>query len=154
MALVALWHGATLPFLVFGLLHAGFLVVNHAWRLARAPMLPKLASVALTYLCVLVGAVLFRAASMSDAGSMLAGMIGLHGRGAQPDLRTAADATWLLALYGFVWFAPATRQWMQADPISRFAWRPSPRWAVVMGCAATLGLLAAGGTGEFLYFRF
>jgi hypothetical protein len=25
---------------------------------------------------------------------------------------------------------------------------------VVMGCAATLGLLAAGGTGEFLYFRF
>jgi hypothetical protein len=29
-----------------------------------------------------------------------------------------------------------------------------PQWALVMGCAATLGLLAAGGTSEFLYFRF
>jgi hypothetical protein len=43
---------------------------------------------------------------------------------------------------------------MQNEPASRLAWRPSPQWAVVMGCAATLGVLAAGGTSEFLYFRF
>jgi hypothetical protein len=33
-------------------------------------------------------------------------------------------------------------------------WRPSPQWAVIMGCAATLGLLATGGSTEFVYFRF
>jgi hypothetical protein len=61
---------------------------------------------------------------------------------------------WLLSLYAIVWLAPSTRQWMQPDRPFRFAWTASPRWAVVMGCAAVLGLLAAGGTGEFLYFRF
>jgi hypothetical protein len=30
----------------------------------------------------------------------------------------------------------------------------SPGRAIAMGCAATIGMLSAGGTGEFLYFRF
>jgi D-alanyl-lipoteichoic acid acyltransferase DltB (MBOAT superfamily) len=175
MVLIALWHGATVPFLMFGLLHAAFLLVNHAWRLARAPVLPPLAGVGLTYLCVLVGSVLFRATTVAGAGSMLAGMIGLHGLGAiDADIHGAEDGIWLLALYAIVWFAPTTRQLMLAEPGDRSGmlaeprprtwmlpgshpgsgWRPSPGWAIAMGCAATLGLLAAGGTGEFLYFRF
>jgi alginate O-acetyltransferase complex protein AlgI len=91
---------------------------------------------------------------------MLAGMAGLHGVGGfQADIHMPAEILWLLALYAIVWFAPTTRQWMQGERMlgeraGRFAWRGSPQWAVVMGCAATLGLLAAGGTGEFLYFRF
>jgi D-alanyl-lipoteichoic acid acyltransferase DltB (MBOAT superfamily) len=155
MVLISLWHGATLPFLLFGLAHAAFLLINHAWRIRRLPVLPTVASVVLTYLCVLVGSVLFRATTVGAAGSMLAGMAGLHGIGAiQPDIRLATDVLWLSALYAIVWFAPTTRQWMLAEPTPRFGWRGSPPWAVVMGCAATLGLLAAGGTGEFLYFRF
>jgi alginate O-acetyltransferase complex protein AlgI len=155
MMLVALWHGATWPFLLFGLLHAGFLIVNHAWRLIQAPALPRLASVALTYLCVLAGAVLFRAATVADAGAMLAGMAGLHGAGPiQADHLTVIAVLWLLSLYAIVWFVPSTRQWMQGDAAGRLAWSASPRWAVAMGCGATLGLLAAGGTGEFVYFRF
>jgi D-alanyl-lipoteichoic acid acyltransferase DltB (MBOAT superfamily) len=155
MVLISLWHGATLPFLLFGLLHAAFLLVNHAWRVRRGPPFPALASVALTYLCVLVGSVLFRATTVGIAGSMLAGMAGLHGVGAiRPDIRATADVVWLLALYAIVWLAPTTRQWMLGDPLVRLTWRPSPQWAVMMGCAATLGVLAAGGTGEFLYFRF
>jgi alginate O-acetyltransferase complex protein AlgI len=144
-----------LPFLLFGLLHAAFLVINHAWRLVRAPLIPQVGSIALTYLSVLVGAVLFRAATVADAAAMLAGMAGLHGTSPiQLDTRMGTDLAWLFSLYAIVWFVPSTRQWMQADPGSQFAWKPSPKWALVMGCAATLGLLAAGGTGEFLYFRF
>jgi alginate O-acetyltransferase complex protein AlgI len=155
MVLVSLWHGATLPFLLFGLLHSVFLLVNHAWRVRRAPVLPTVASVALTYLCVLIGSVLFRATSVGQAGSMLAGMSGLHGVGAiQLDVRVAADVLWLVALYAVLWVAPTTRQWMLRERIVGTGWQASPRWAVVMGCGATLGLLAAGGTSEFLYFRF
>jgi alginate O-acetyltransferase complex protein AlgI len=155
MVLVSLWHGATLPFLLFGLLHAGFLLVNHAWRIGKGPVLPAVASVGLTYLCVLVGSVLFRATTVGRAGSMLAGMAGLRGVGDfQPDIHLPIDVLWLTALYAIVWFAPTTRQWMLGGTGARFAWKGSPQWAVVMGCAATLGLLAAGGTGEFLYFRF
>jgi D-alanyl-lipoteichoic acid acyltransferase DltB (MBOAT superfamily) len=153
MVLVSVWHGATLPFLLFGLLHAGFLLVNHAWRVNRGPVLPTVASAALTYLCVLAGSVLFRATTVERAGSMLAGMAGLHGA-LQPDTHVASVVPWLLALYGIVWFAPSTRQWICGEPLVRLAWRQTPSWAIVMGCAATLGLLAAGGTGEFLYFRF
>jgi alginate O-acetyltransferase complex protein AlgI len=155
MVLIALWHGATLPFLLFGVVHAAFLVINHAWRLARTTAFPPLVSIALTYLCVLVGAVLFRAATGADAAAMLAGMAGLHGADPiRPDPLVLMQVLWLLSLYAIVWFAPTTRQWLQAGPNSRFAWAPSPRWAVTMGCAAALGLLAAGGTGEFLYFKF
>jgi alginate O-acetyltransferase complex protein AlgI len=155
MVLVALWHGAAWPFLLFGLLHAAFLIVNHFWRLAQAPALPRVGSIALTYLCVLAGAVLFRAATVSDAGAMLAGMAGLHGGNAlQFDYPTAIAVLWIVSLYGIVWFAPSTRQWMQPTTASGLAWTPSLRWAAAMGCAATMGLLAAGGAGEFLYFRF
>ena len=155
IVLIALWHGATLPFLLFGLLHAVFLLVNHAWRLQRMPALPAVPGVALTYLCVLAGSVLFRATTVGDAASMLAGMAGLHGIGGlRPNIHAIADVLWLLILYAIVWLAPTTRWWMLGGSAARFAWRPSPRWAVAMGCAATLGLLAAGGTGEFLYFRF
>ncbi len=152
MMLVSLWHGATLPFLLFGLLHTACLLVNHAWRVNRWPLPPTGLCIALTYLCVLVGAVLFRADSVESAGFVLAGMAGLHGVGViQPGIHAFADVIWLIALYAIVWFAPATRQWIAGDRLGR---RSAPQWAVVMGCAATLGVLAAGGTGEFLYFRF
>ncbi len=83
----------------------------------RGPVLPAVVSVALTYLCVLVGSVLFRATTVGRAGSMLAGMAGLHGMGEfRPDLGATADVLWLLALYAIVWFAPTTRQWMLVRP--------------------------------------
>jgi alginate O-acetyltransferase complex protein AlgI len=155
MTLVALWHGAAWTFLVFGALHSAFLLVNHLWRLHRMPALPRLTSIGLTYLCVLAASVVFRAGSLSDAGSVLAGMAGRHGvEVSPPDIHAAEDICWLAVLYAIVWLAPSTRRIMQGDTAGRLAWRPSPRWAVAMGCAATIGVLAAGGTGEFLYFRF
>jgi hypothetical protein len=138
---------------LFGLLHAGFLLVNHAWRLWGGPALPPLAAVGLTYGAVLAGALLFRAATPAEAGSLLAAMADAHGLDAVTPLSTL-NALWLAALYGIVWLAPTTRQFMLRAPEARFAWSASPRWAVAMGCAATLGLLAAGGTGEFVYFQF
>ena len=33
MGLTGIWHGAGFQFLVFGLLHAMYLSVNHAWRI-------------------------------------------------------------------------------------------------------------------------
>ena len=150
LMLISLWHGAAWTFLVFGLLHTAFLLVNHLWRLHRLPALPGIAGVALTYLCVLGASVVFRAASLSGAGSVLAGMAGWHGFSV-PGMRGVAGACWLAGLYAIVWLAPSTRRIMQGE---RPVWRPSPGWAIAMGCAATIGVLAAGGTGEFLYVRF
>jgi D-alanyl-lipoteichoic acid acyltransferase DltB (MBOAT superfamily) len=90
MFLAGVWHGAGMQFIVFGLLHAFYLCTNHAWRAfgPKAPPTPRpwpvravitTSQVALTYLCVLVAQVFFRASSVDAAMSMLAGMVGLHG---------------------------------------------------------------------------
>jgi D-alanyl-lipoteichoic acid acyltransferase DltB (MBOAT superfamily) len=87
MVVAGIWHGAGAQFLVFGLLHALYLSVNHAWRIFRPRRVHDVArgahpgAVLLTYLCVLVGAILFRAPSVSAAVALLGGMLGAHGMG-------------------------------------------------------------------------
>lgn len=157
MALAGVWHGASLTFLVFGLLHALFLSVNHLWRLLR-PRPARggwraAASIGLTCLCVLVGSVFFRASSVGAALDLLAGMAGTHGFGPIVlSTRVLAEAATLSVLFGIVWCAPNTRQIMEDD--RAWSWRPTLPWAVASGVATTLGLLSAGGTAEFLYARF
>jgi D-alanyl-lipoteichoic acid acyltransferase DltB (MBOAT superfamily) len=167
MALAGIWHGSGLTFLIFGLLHAVYISINHAWRTLHPHEVNHTWShvvgrVLLTYLCVLVGAIMFRAPSVSAAVELLGGMLGLHGASlALPDVRVARDIAWLMMLYVIVWEAPNTQQIMceYAPALGRIhagslRWHPTARWAVTFGCAATLGLLSIGGTGEFLYFQF
>jgi len=129
MLLAGLWHGATWGFLLFGVLHAGFLLINHAWRIWRAPALPRCIAVLMTYGAVLIAAVVFRADRLSDALSLLAGMLCVHGIGGQAgDLHGLASGDgglasmlWIGMLFGLVWFAPTTRQFMTgaiAAPLS------------------------------------
>jgi D-alanyl-lipoteichoic acid acyltransferase DltB (MBOAT superfamily) len=155
MVLVGIWHGPALTFLLFGLLHTLFLLINHAWRLRGGPALPPILSGAITYAAVLIGSVLFRAESAAYAGSMLVSMTGWHGLGpATVDARGVLNAMWIAVLYGIVWLAPTTRQIMAGKTSGSMSWRPTPRWAIATGFAATLGILASGGAGEFVYFRF
>jgi alginate O-acetyltransferase complex protein AlgI len=173
MILAGIWHGAGFQFLVFGALHGFYLVVNHAWRIFGPPRreggdtaLAHVSKVALTYLCVLVGAVFFRAPSCGAAVNLLASMLDTHGmESAAVSLRGAVrDVGELVCLYAIVWVMPNTQEIMRAyEPVLRrvpagpvpFAmWHPTWRWAVVTGFGATLGVLAIGGTTEFLYFQF
>ena len=154
MGLAGIWHGAGWNYLVFGLLHAGFLGLNHAWRLLRPGVrsdgwLAVPGRVALTYLCVLAGAVVFRSPTFDGAWALLAGMVGARGGGsAGPHVRV--HAAWLFGLAAIVWGMPNTQQIMAHTR----GWRPTIPWAVAAGCAASLGLLSLGGTHEFVYFQF
>jgi alginate O-acetyltransferase complex protein AlgI len=166
MALAGVWHGSGWTFVLFGLLHGGFLSVNHAWRIFRlgkrsAAVHAAVGRVALTYVCVLMGAVVFRAPSVGAALSMLGGMAGWHGivlTAADPHslLHAWRDGLWLAGLFAIVWFAPNTQQIMDQARPARLAsgWQPTLPWAAAFGGAATLGLLSIGGTGEFVYFQF
>jgi D-alanyl-lipoteichoic acid acyltransferase DltB (MBOAT superfamily) len=78
MTIAGLWHGASLTFVVFGLLHGVGLVVNHLWRKTKRPFSPLLGQ-ALTFLFVLNTLVLFRAPNIGAAGTMFSSMIGAHG---------------------------------------------------------------------------
>jgi len=89
MLVSGVWHGAGYMFVLWGLLHGIYLSINHAWRMfggrllgSRAePMQRWLPGFALTFLCVVVGMVLFRSSSPAAAKSILQGMLGLHGIG-------------------------------------------------------------------------
>jgi hypothetical protein len=100
MTLAGIWHGAGFQFLLFGLMHAAYLTVNHAWRMFG----PKLnkdglnrwvaagvtgSKVLLTFVAAVAAMVVFRASSVSDAMGMLAGMLGMHGFDAIPVPSTA-----------------------------------------------------------------
>ncbi len=181
MALAGLWHGAGLQFLVFGLLHAAYLSINHAWRRWRPARRTGPAwhagSVLLTYLAVLVASVFFRAPSVGAALSMLAAMAGSHGVGTlSPSPGTsiagtwdgashdAAQGAWLAALFAIVWFMPNTQQIFAAarpalgriapGPMAWLRWRPEIGWAVALGLGGAVAVLSMGGSSEFLYFRF
>ena len=152
MALAGLWHGVSWPYLVFGLVHAGFLGVNHAWRVLWPGPRPGdwrsvVGRVALTYLCVLLASAIFRAPSLDVAGTLFAGMAGLHA--GTPYVHGALHTIWLAGLAAIVWFMPNTQQIVDGE-----MWRPNLPWAFAAGCAATLGVLSLGGTREFVYFQF
>jgi alginate O-acetyltransferase complex protein AlgI len=95
MAIAGIWHGAGLQYLMFGLMHGVYLIINHAWRMfgpkgalsnrgrvAEAGIV--VCKVAVTYIAVLTTQVMFRASSVGAAFQMMGGMIGLHGVDAVP----------------------------------------------------------------------
>ncbi len=69
--LSGLWHGAAWHFVAFGLINGIGLVLNHAWREAKLPRIPKLLGWLLTILVVIVSFVYFRAENMAAAATIL-----------------------------------------------------------------------------------
>lgn len=106
MVLSGIWHGAGYTFILWGLLHGIYLVLNHLWRqygprpaardVAGEPALAgQLAGFALTFLAVVVAMVLFRAPDLASAGNLLGGMAGVNGIG-MPGLGHGAAGMHLL----------------------------------------------------------
>jgi alginate O-acetyltransferase complex protein AlgI len=89
MFISGLWHGAGYTFIVWGVLHGVFLIVNHGWRLwtaksrkgrAAAPHW-TLPGFLLTFICVVLAMIFFKAPTMKAAWGMLAGVFMIHGIG-------------------------------------------------------------------------
>lgn len=88
MLLGGLWHGAAWTFVFWGFLHGFYLIVNHAWRALkfriganrRNPGAVTIwSSRLITFICVVVGWVFFRAETFDGAIIMLQGMAGYNG---------------------------------------------------------------------------
>lgn len=88
MLISGIWHGSGYKFVIFGLLHGLYLVINHLWR----QLLPKSISkntwfnscfkpisLLLTLTSVSIGMFYFRADSAITATNMFASMLGVNG---------------------------------------------------------------------------
>ena len=141
MGLGGLWHGASLNFVAWGLYHGTLLVGTHHGR-RRGLRLPRPLAVAVTFLLVVVGWVLFRMHTAAGIGSVYAGMLGLHGIGGFPGHLALRLAIAFVVIWG---------------------WREEWRWSTatwgslrLVAAAALLAYSAASvySTQPFIYFRF
>jgi D-alanyl-lipoteichoic acid acyltransferase DltB (MBOAT superfamily) len=98
MLLGGLWHGAGWTFIVWGALHGAFLALHHGWRAATGETAWRRsrwyagAGAVLTFLCVMLAWVFFRAPDLDNAVGVLAGLAGLNGVGLPRGLLPLAGA--------------------------------------------------------------
>ena len=159
MLLGGLWHGAGWQFVVWGGLHGFYLSVAHGWRRFSPYRLPVAVSLPLTFVCVVIAWVFFRAATFTQAFDILLSMSGLQGTGLT-DIALIPDLSSTLALLAFaallVWFTPnalsLTQRLGQAPVIPSYA----PVCYSALGVLAAVALLKtyASGSYAFIYFQF
>lgn len=155
--LTGLWHGANWTFVVWGIYHGGWLLVERrfGWRNIEAGG-SQVARRATTLLIVIVGWVLFRADSLGAAGDHLAAMVSFDGLGLG-DLAQVTSTRVVLTLLGacLVVFLPrdvVTGPILVADNDRRGR---TARAAILgVGLPFALLLAASGAFSPFLYFQF
>jgi alginate O-acetyltransferase complex protein AlgI len=163
--LCGLWHGASWTFVVWGLFHGAFLVVERVGLARWLGALPAAVRHAYLLLVVMIGWVFFRADTLSGAVSMLGAMVGAGGTA--PAVYTAGwylNREVLLALaagaIGSTPIVPTMAAWwartVPARPEPGFAWAPSVAGVVALIAlfTASLTLSAAQTYNPFIYFRF
>jgi len=180
MLVAGVWHGAGWQFVIFGLLHGFYLVTAHAWRrykkarglpLDDAGKVRVACSVLLTFVCVTIALVFFRAADVSSAMNVVSGMAGLNGVKPPPEI--AAYLGTIIAIFLFVvWAFPNLYEWLGAyptafdfkvrdrEPTGRWTWlivwQPRVVTGLILGVIGALTLLRSfsGAPAEFIYSQF
>lgn len=186
MLLGGLWHGAGWNFIIWGGLHGAYLIINHAWRAAVAQfnlggklplMVTTFLSWGVTMLAIMLAWVFFRAETFGGALNVAEALIGLQ------DTQIVQTTTALVPDVSFTGFLLAlmvlivtclpnsielVRNYQPVIGtlrelkdttvgISKFVWRPSPKWGVtacVAGSVALIQLYRLNDLTEFIYFNF
>ena len=156
MFLGGLWHGAAWTFVVWGLLHGSYLVIERVLRglfeekrWADSLAIRLLAGAA-TYAAVCIAWVFFRASDFAVATRMLRGMFGGH---AHAD---AILSTREMLEVGIVTLGMILVHWSLRESNIETAVTRLPRWMVtaawaLMACAI---ILTQGNSNAFIYFQF
>jgi D-alanyl-lipoteichoic acid acyltransferase DltB (MBOAT superfamily) len=151
MLLGGLWHGAAWTFVLWGAYH-GVLLASTALMGNRLPerlLLPRSVRVALTFVAVMIGWVLFRASSLGDASDMFAAMFGARGSGVSAATAILQEQWWpalVLAAATIIAFVLPDSCGLRI-PRRRIA-------AVAIGCTIAVCALLFARPSPFLYFQF
>jgi alginate O-acetyltransferase complex protein AlgI len=157
MTLGGLWHGASWTFVFWGVLHGSLLVVHRAFRdfskdrprlEAGLKSVPgTLSRMLLTFTCVAVGWVFFRATTFGTAFTLLHRVLVWHnGQGTPiPFLNLRWTLLFLCTCHAIAYWVPWRKLWRVPAPIQGF----------VYAAALVLAQVLAPDTGKvFIYFQF
>jgi len=169
MLLGGLWHGAGWTFIIWGGLHGIFLSINHVVRDLKIKI-PMLLSWFVTFLCVIIAWVFFRAKNLDDALLLLKSMfgfgtivipsswqsvfpfaenLGLHYGAVNLLIVGAAFQSLILfILILVVCLIPNSYE------IATKHFKPDLKWTIIIGGLFCLCLCFINNPTEFLYYQF
>lgn len=155
MVLGGLWHGANWTFVAWGAYHGFLLLISKGWTRYGLP-LPVVLARAVTFVCVMIGWVFFRAASITDAFRIIGRMFHFDGwvapRAFSVDIGPLG-ITGMAFLLVLVNFFPSSLEIMKRNTFQ-------PRYAIGYGVLFFLCLLSMHEAvithvpTKFLYFDF
>ncbi|WP_428031890.1 MBOAT family O-acyltransferase [Ancylobacter sp.] len=157
--LCGLWHGASWNFVIWGIHHGSFLVLERTRLGAALRAAPRVVNHAYVLLVVLTSWVWFRAESLPQALDLFAGLAGLNGAGPlsvnliadlQPVTIAIMVLAWPLAMFGLP--RPSGKALSQRLRLALFGVTDTVVVALLFGlCVLSVG---AATYSPFLYFRF
>jgi alginate O-acetyltransferase complex protein AlgI len=150
MVLGGFWHGANWTFVLWGLWHGGLMAIERRLGAkSRASVWPRLIAWPLTMVFVLIGWVMFRATTVTEAFAVYAGMIGRNGFAFTPETLILTQSLEFVAL--------GAGCLLSVGPWQRVNWPTLPRLAaaqpVLLFCLCAL-VMSARSHSPFLYFQF
>jgi D-alanyl-lipoteichoic acid acyltransferase DltB (MBOAT superfamily) len=174
MFISGLWHGAGYGFIIFGLMHGVYLVINHGWRVYAAHRWRDKAvyvrwmrpvGFVLTLVAVVAAMLFFRAPTVASAVDLLRGTMGLNGIAAPHGLTAAAAAygtdlkeaaTWIAILLFIALVCPNTLEILAPyEPALGVRPKPTapalagiriPAWGPSLPWAVAISIVAAVAT--------
>lgn len=180
MLLGGLWHGANWTFFVWGGLHGVYLVINHMWR-KFAPANKHLCRIIsssiysyvawlLTFLCVIIAWVFFRASNIDVALSILGSMVDIIGIKSSIESLSLTESSYYIyfagaALIAFILpntaeiFSDANATYEKITKrteavVSKLVFKPGPLWMSLLGAILGAAFFYQAKTTEFIYWQF
>jgi D-alanyl-lipoteichoic acid acyltransferase DltB (MBOAT superfamily) len=156
MFLGGLWHGAAWTFVVWGLLHGSYLVIERVIRIFfeqkpwAGTMPVRLLAGFATYGAVCIAWVFFRAPDFTVASRMLSGMFGGHAHGDM--ILTTRE----LLQIGIVTAGLVSVHWAMREEAFETTVMRLPAWAVtaIWSVMAFAIVFTQGTSNAFIYFQF
>ena len=150
-ACTGIWHGANWTFLLWGLYHGSFLMLEEVVPgREKKNVLQKVLSHVYLTVVVLIGFVLFRCDTLSDFGIMISRMIGAGTTASTVLFMSLLDPVKLTALIaGVVFSIPVTQKLKDIKIPSALSYV-----AAILAVAFSILCLSSGSYNPFIYFRF
>lgn len=153
--LCGLWHGANWTYILWGLYHGFFLIMDKLWWLNFQRRLPRILNVVVTFSLIMIGWAIFRAESTTQLMYYVPALLGFTSESTH-SVYVSANVTVALLLGAGISFYKLI-DWRMPTPTFLNRWVHVPTWQFA-SCLILLVLsicqLTISSYSPFLYFRF